>query len=229
MTAELIRVLVVDDDFRVAALHVSFVDRLPGFQAVGQAHTAAEALALSEKLRPDLVLLDVYLPDHDGLWIARRLLTSSPCPSVIVISAANDHATVRQAIQLGAFHFLVKPFGFAVLAERLAAFRAAHLSLKTLPEGADQHEINALFALRHPTLAAPRPAHRFAPTTQLVFDILARRGPGLSAADVAGLAGVSRATAQRSLTQLEQNDAVTLELRYGNTGRPEHRYSTKAR
>lgn len=228
MSTEPLRVLVVDDDYRVAALHISFVNRVPGFRTIGQAHTAAEALELNAVLHPDLVLLDVYLPDEDGLSVARQLLSATHRPAVIVISAANDQTTIRQAVQLGAFHYLVKPFGFAVLAERLTAFHRAHTTMTALPDDADQDEINQLFALLHPSLAATKPPRRrFAPTTQLVFNIVSTRGPGLSAAEVAHIAGISRATAQRSLTQLEHSDVVELELRYGSAGRPEHRYSVK--
>ena len=59
----MIRVLIVEDDFRVAEIHRAYVQRLEGFTVVAEAHTALEALRLAEESRPDLVLLDVYLPD----------------------------------------------------------------------------------------------------------------------------------------------------------------------
>ncbi len=230
MTGEPIRVLVVDDDYRVAGLHVSFVGRVPGFVAVGRAHTATDALELTERLHPTLVLLDVYLPDGDGLDVARRLLDTHPSPAVILISAANDHETVKQAVQLGAFHYLVKPFDLAVLTDLLTSFRQAHTTMAELLDGADQQDINRVFAHRRPTLPTTTPPRSpFAPTTQLVYRIIATQGPRLSAADVAQAAGISRATAQRSLTKLEHDGAITLELHYGAAGRPEHRYSAGAR
>jgi len=60
-----------------------------------------------------------------------------------------------------------------------------------------------------------------------VFDTVAGSGGSISASDVAAAIGVSRATAQRALTQLEQSDVLRLELRYGATGRPEHRYAVR--
>ncbi|HEX6444235.1 MAG TPA: helix-turn-helix domain-containing protein [Streptosporangiales bacterium] len=62
----MIRVLVVDDDFRVADLHASIVGRLPSFEVVAIAHTAAQAVASSRLHEPDLVLLAEYLPDRRG-------------------------------------------------------------------------------------------------------------------------------------------------------------------
>ncbi|MFP3380995.1 response regulator, partial [Bacillus sp. SIMBA_069] len=86
--------------------------------------------------------MDIYLPDGDGLQVVRRLLADPAPPAVIVISAANDIATVRLAVQLGALHYLVKPFGFAELAERLTAFRKAHEDLESFPAEATQQDVD---------------------------------------------------------------------------------------
>jgi response regulator of citrate/malate metabolism len=61
MTA--IRTLIVDDDFMVAKVHRAYVERVAGFEVVGVAHTGAEALDAVDRLRPDLLVLDIYLPD----------------------------------------------------------------------------------------------------------------------------------------------------------------------
>ena len=224
-------VLIVDDDFRVAAVHQGFVERIEGFRVVGQAHTAAQALDLGRSLRPDLVLLDLYLPDGDGLGVARALLEEPAPPTVMVISAATDVDAVRRSMQLGAVHYLVKPFGFAALADRLAAIRAAHAQLALWPDEASQDDISKVFGLLR-TASPPsgeEDGARLAPTLRLVRDAIARSGGSLSASEVARSIGISRATAQRYLSRLEQSGLVTLELRYGATGRPEHQYSVGRR
>jgi response regulator of citrate/malate metabolism len=224
-------VLVVDDDFRVAAIHVAYVERVPGFRVIGQAHTAADALALARSLHPDLVLMDIYLPDGDGLQVTRDLLSASPSPAVLVISAASDIAIVQQAVQLGAVHYLVKPFGAAALAERLNAFRNAQTHISDWPEEATQEDVDKIFDLLRPAPPTPLSTEyrHLAPTLKLVYDAVAASNASLSASEIAIVVGISRATAQRCLSQLEQTDAVSLELRYGNTGRPEHRYSIRPR
>lgn len=237
MTDPDFKVLVVDDDFRVASVHVGFVEAVPGFRVVGQAGSAAEALRQARDLRPDLVLMDVYLPDGDGLEVVRQLLAdpdpssgSGAAPAVIVISAANDLATVRRAVQLGALHYLVKPFGFAELAERLTAYRHAQERIAALGDAATQDDVNRLFDLLRPTSAPPTEAgRRLAPTLQAVLDAVTAQRADVSAQEIASTIGISRTTAQRALTQLEQSGLVRLELRYGSTGRPEHRYAARRR
>ncbi|MCE4027277.1 response regulator [Microbacterium sp. Au-Mic1] len=237
MTDSETTVLVVDDDFRVASVHVGFVEAVPGFRVVGQAGSAAEALRQAKDLRPDLVLMDVYLPDGDGLEVVRQLLADPDLstgtgtgPAVIVISAANDLATVRRAVQLGALHYLVKPFGFAELAERLTAYRNAQERIAALGDAATQDDVNRLFDLLRPGPApAPEEGRRLAPTLQAVLDAVTARRADVSAQEIAASIGISRTTAQRALTQLEQSGLVRLELRYGSTGRPEHRYAARRR
>ncbi|MCI4660048.1 response regulator [Cryobacterium zhongshanensis] len=229
MSDSALTTLVVDDDFRVASVHEGFVEMVPGFLVVGKAHTAADAIEMAQRLQPDLVLLDIHLPDGDGLEVARILLDNPRPPMVLIISAAADIAAVRTAVRLGVVHYLVKPFGFAALAERLSAVRTAHAQLTDWPADAGQEEVDGFFELLRPIPSdrdVPDIEH-LAPTLQLVYKSIGSGSAGLSASDIAAQVGISRATAQRYLTQLEHIGAVKLQLRYGQTGRPEHRYSIR--
>jgi response regulator of citrate/malate metabolism len=222
-----IRPVIVDDDFRVATIHAGFVAKIPGFEVVGLAHTAADALAMVAAERPDLVLLDLYLPDESGLDLMRRLGEGITPPGVIVISAARDLAHIRSAMTQGAVHYLVKPFRFATFAERLTAFRDLHRRLEDLgarSAEADQQEVDGLFQLmRTGTIALP-PKGQSPETMRLVRDFVRNARADVSASDVAQELGVSRPTAQRYLSALAQQGVLELHLRYGTTGRPEHRY-----
>jgi response regulator of citrate/malate metabolism len=221
----MITTLVVDDDYRVAGIHAAYVARVDGFQVVGQAHTAAEALRLAAEAAPDLMLLDLYLPDGDGLGVMRRLNErSGHHPDVLAVTAARDVSSVRTAIQLGAVNYLVKPFPFAALRDRLAAYRDLRTRLAELTE-ADQEDVDALLGLLRGPSLPPRPAKgHSAPTLALVREAIRVAGRDLSAAEVAELVGISRPTAQRYLSYLVEHGVVHLQLRYGSTGRPEHRY-----
>jgi len=227
--SEPIRTVVVDDDYRVSAIHTAFVTRSQGFAVVGTAHTAAEAVTMVDAARPDLVLMDVFLPDGDGLDVVRQLLDGSDAPDVIVITAAREVATVRTAMQLGAVHYLMKPFGFAALDARLQSYRQLRQRMADLHE-ADQAEVDELFGmLRPPNPHQDRPAKgHSAPTLELVRRAVADGG-NVSAEEVAAEIGISRSTAHRYLTYLEQHGIVRLEPRYGNAGRPKNGYTLAQR
>ncbi|WP_084316057.1 response regulator [Actinospica robiniae] len=221
-----IRTLVVDDDFRVARIHAAFVEKTEGFRVVGAAHSAAQALESIDELRPELVLMDVYLPDGDGISVVRGLVERAEHPDFIVITAARDVTTVRAAMQIGAVHYLVKPFGYDALRERLESYRNLRERIAGLGPEADQPEVDALFGLlRGPVPSSePAPGHS-APTLELVRDAVRAAHGDVSASEVAAQVGISRPTAQRYLSHLARNGMVRIQLKYGSTGRPEHRYA----
>jgi response regulator of citrate/malate metabolism len=219
-----IRTLVVDDDYRVAHLHAASVERVPGFACVGEAHTAAEAREAITRLEPDLLLLDLYLPDEDGLALMSSLGSAEKrAPDCIVVTAARDIDAVRTAMHLGAIYYLVKPFGFAQLRDQLQAYRRWR-EVVDLGGQADQDRVDKLYSLlRAPsTLAASRVG--LSPTMAKVLDTIRKTPAALGASDVAAQLGVSRATAQRHLAELLKRGLIELDLAYGSAGRPENLY-----
>ena len=119
----MIEVLVVDDDARVARVNAAYVEKVPGFHAAGEAHSAAEALRLMEALpNLDLVLMDHYLPDETGLAVVQEMRRRGHQTDVIMVTAARDVSTVQAALRQGALQYLVKPFAFAGLRAKLEAY-----------------------------------------------------------------------------------------------------------
>ncbi|CAM5604201.1 transcriptional regulatory protein [Streptomyces avidinii] len=218
-------VLVVDDDTRVARINAAYVAKVPGFRVSARAHSAAEALAVLDARPVDLILLDHYLPDENGLDLVRRLRERGRHTDVIMVTAARDLATVQSAMRLGALQYLVKPFTFAGLRTRLEAYGALRRTLDTGGE-AEQAEVDRIFgALAAAGTPNDLPKGHSPTTADLVRQILRTAEGPLSTQQIADLAGISRQTAQRYLKLLDRTGRVTLALRYGETGRPEHRYA----
>lgn len=219
-----IRTVVVDDDFRVASIHADYVGQVPGFRVVGQAHSAAAVFDAVRRLEPHLLLLDLYLPDQHGLDVLRCLRSpGAPDVDVIVITAANDIASVRAAMQGGVVHYLIKPFDFRVLREKLLAYCAMRSQLATTRK-ADQSSVDQLFGIHGQPSSAARLTHQTQNTLKALESLLGTHENGLSAVEVASALCISRATAQRYLTKLESLRRASISPRYGVTGRPEHRY-----
>ncbi len=103
-----LRLLIVDDHEVVREGLVSLLDRRPGFQVVAQAGTVAEALAEARRHRPDLVVMDVRLPDGSGVEACRDIRSEMPDTKVVMLTSYPDEEAVLSAIVAGASGYLLK-------------------------------------------------------------------------------------------------------------------------
>lgn len=215
------RVLIVDDDFRVGALHADMVNALPGFQALEPVQDPRVVPKVVAAQKPDLVLLDLYLPHVSGLELLPALGVDA-----IMISAATEPENISQAISRGALSFIIKPFGAKTLSSKLKGWARYRRQL----EGAaqlDQQGIDRLYKTLQGADDAPVAGASAAPTEQAVLACVKQSARPMSVAEVAEAVGVARATAQRYLAALVANEALELQLGYGTRGRPEHRYLSR--
>ncbi|TXI39238.1 MAG: response regulator [Mycobacterium sp.] len=213
-SAEL-KVLVVDDDFRVGNMHAAIVNALPGFRVTATATTLAAARKADSV---DLALVDVYLPDGSGVDFVRELHCDA-----FVLSAATDAPTIRAAMAAGALSYLVKPFAPTDLASKLSGY-ARYRKILSGSNLTGKEVDAALDALRPRIAAQPAPSAVASPTKQLVLEALRAAGQPMSSMELSAQIGVSRATAQRYLSTLASAGEVKIQLRYGTTGRPEQEF-----
>lgn len=223
----MIRVLVVDDDVRVAANHRKLVDGLDGFETVGVAHTAGNALEAAERLRPDLVLLDLYLPDESGVTVLQRLRGAAHALDVLVITAVREVPTVQASMQAGAVHYLLKPFPLQELKDRLDSYARAKSTLESVTE-ADQSDVDRAYGLLRARESGDEigdlPKGLSQVTARIVVEALRAAETDLSAVELAQRCGLSRVSARRYLDHLCSVGKVALRPQYGSAGRPAHRY-----
>jgi response regulator of citrate/malate metabolism len=225
-----IGVLVVDDDFRVARIHGRFVEQTPGFEVVGTAHTGHEALRLVGELQPGLVLLDVHLPDIDGLEVLDRLRGAGHQVAVVMVTAERGAAAVRSALHGGAMQYLVKPFEYADLEARLRRVADALGPLAGQPGSDDSRPVDQIAIDRafgagptQPQAVAPLPKGLSPETADLLLDVL-QDSEEVTASDAAEAVGLSRVTARRYLEHFVDTGQAEVRLQYGAAGRPQRRY-----
>lgn len=221
----MIRVLVVDDDFMVARVHSGFVSRIDGFEVCGVAHSAEAALAAVGDLVPDLVLLDVHLPGTTGLDLIAPFRELMPELDVLVITSEREAGSVKKALRSGVVHYLMKPFTFDVLRDRLERYRSTYANLDSAGE-AEQTAVDEAFGVAG-VVAAPLPKGLSPETLQLVETALRGEAEPASATDISERVGISRASARRYLEHLCASGQSTTSLKYGVVGRPERRYVWK--
>jgi response regulator of citrate/malate metabolism len=140
------------------------------------------------------------------------------------VTAARDAESIRQAIAHGVSQYLVKPFAFATFADKLERYARYRQQVEGAAEP-DQAEVDALLGTLRGSAARTLPKGLSATTLDHVRDAVREAGQALTASEVAGRCGLSRVTARRYLEHLVVEGVLTLSMRYGGTGRPEHLYS----
>jgi response regulator of citrate/malate metabolism len=222
-----IRVLVVEDDQFLASAHQELVGRVEGFEVIGVAGSGGEALRFLAAREVDLVLLDIYLPDMTGLDVVRSLRAKGLATDVIAVTSARDLDVVRAAVSQGVVQYLLKPFTFASLRDKLRRY-ADYRREVTTPSRTRidaQQDVDRLLAgLRAPGRPALPKGLSESTLAAVVRTLKAAIGE-LSASQVADDIGVSRVTARRYLEHLVEQRLTVRSTRYGGTGRPEYLYS----
>lgn len=225
----MIRVLVVEDEPVAAAAHAEYVGRVEGFAVVAVARTAADAIRVLRSSLDgdgdpvDLVLLDMHLPDRHGLDVVRAMRAAGHPADVLAVTSARDLAVVRSAVSQGIVQYLLKPFAFPALRERLEQYARYREQVAGAERAGSQEEVDRTLAALRAAPAAALPKGVTASTLEAVQERL--RTGAASAQEVADHLGTSRVTARRYLEHLCDNGNAERQPRYGGGGgRPELEY-----
>jgi DNA-binding NarL/FixJ family response regulator len=190
-----IRVLVADDHALVRAGFSMLVGNEPGMTVVGQAPTGTEAVTLAASKRPDVVLMDIRMPELDGIEANRRITEDPGCHARILILTTFDlDEYVFGAIRAGASGFLVKDTPPALL---LDAIRVIAAGEALLTPSATRRLIQQF--TRDP---APPEPHALDGITGRECDVLLRIGQGLSNAEICEHLHISMATTKTHISRL---------------------------
>ena len=203
---ERIRVLIVDDHAVVRSGLATFLQAFEDFELVGEAGDGGEALRLCAQAAPHIVLMDLLMPEMDGITATRAIRQRHPETQVIALTSFQDQDRVQAAIDAGALGYLLKN----VSADDLArAIRSARAGRPTLAPEATQ-------ALMRAARQPPAPGHDLTPREREVLALMAR---GLNNAEIAKRLVVNRSTAKfhvsNILTKLgaaSRTEAVALAL-----------------
>ena len=130
-----LRILICEDETLIR-LDLRALVEAAGFVVAGEARDGAEAVAQAAATEPDLILMDVKMPELDGISAARRILAERPVP-IVMVTAFSDQGLVRSAAEAGAFGYLVKPFRGDDLLPAIETARARHDELEELRRRGD--------------------------------------------------------------------------------------------
>jgi two-component system CitB family response regulator len=222
-----IEVMIVEDDTRIAEINSRFTKNVEGFEVIAIATTGKQAIELLEVIQPQLVLLDVYLPDMKGTEFVKIIRQSYPNTDIIMITAAAEVEIVSDSFRSGVSDYIVKPVTFERFKNSLENYQGKFEKLTTL-KSLSQEQIESLWGnsnLENRLLEGEAPKG-IDPLTlnKILNDLPAIEGEGITAEILSKQTGVSRSTARRYLEYLISQKKIYAELVYGNVGRPERRY-----
>jgi len=219
-----IRVLIVEDDPMVAEIYRKFLNSIKGFRVAGHASNGRKALEIIRERDVDLLILDIFMPESDGVETLKSLRARGDGVDVIVISAAQEIETVNHVIRAGAFDYIVKPFVFERFRAALESYKLYFERIATGHKKCTQKEVDDLYRLKKKTPTSHLPKGLNALTLQKVRKLLEEEDRPVSAESAAGAIGVSRVTARRYLEYLAAQGEAVVERSYGDVGRPVNTY-----
>ncbi|MCW8332523.1 response regulator [Vibrio sp. SCSIO 43135] len=223
------RVMIIEDDLAIAELHHRYLTQMGGFEVIGIATSRAEAEMQLEVLKPQLVLLDVYLPDGTGLDILQKVRGSNQGCDVILITAARDVETLQQAMRGGVVDYLLKPVMFPRLEAALKKYQAQQQELDNVAD-LDQGLVDKMLqASNSQDNSAKRLPKGIDSVTLDKIRALFCEPVSLTADEAGESIGASRTTARRYLEYLISSGELEADLNYGTVGRPERSYKKISR
>ncbi|EMQ2878421.1 response regulator [Vibrio navarrensis] len=218
------RVMIIEDDLAIAQLHHNYLQQLNGFEVIAIATTSAEAQLQLTLLEPDLVLLDVYLPDGSGLDILNQIRGSNRHCDVILITAARDVETLQTAMRGGVVDYLLKPVMFVRLEAALNKYRAQREQLGHVSADLNQGLVDKML---QSSSAQEKAGHLPKGIDGVTLDkirALFQQEESYTADEAGEKMGASRTTARRYLEYLIAAGELQADLSYGTVGRPERCY-----
>ena len=226
---EKFQVVIAEDDPKISEIQTRFVEKVEGFEVVGIGNTISESEDLIEVFQPDLVLLDIYFPDGNGidlLWTIRRLYKET---DVILITAAKEVDPLQEAIRGGAFDYILKPMTFSRLQRTLLNYVDHRKKLHEIVN-LEQTDVDQIIRpadqIRRQHEDGRMPKSIDPLTLAKVADVVKQLDTeeGINAETMGARVGISRTTARRYLEFLVSQHVVTPNLVYGSVGRPERLY-----
>lgn len=227
-----IHILIIEDDFRVAEINRSLVERVADFVVDGAVKSGDEAIAFlqNSSRKPDLILLDVFIPDRSGHELLHELRSDFPQIDIIMLTAASETETVREAMRAGIFDYVLKPVDFGRFEQSLGRY-LEQKELFAEKDEMEQRDIDKLlgFVQNHsdvsiqPEGSFPKGIDPLTLIKMLDF-LISAPASGVTAMEAGNAVGVSRSTSRRYLEYLVSTGEAKAKLNYGEIGRPERRY-----
>jgi len=221
-----IQIVIIEDDEKIAEIQRIFTEKIKGFDVVGIAHSIKEGEAMLEVLRPDLVLLDIFFPDGNGIELLWKIRKEYKKTDIVLITAAKEKEIFQEALRGGIFDYILKPLNFTRFQNMLSRYIEHRRKLQEIIT-INQQDVDIFLhqdqkGVAHkndlPKGIDPITLEKIIKIVELIDE------EGINAEQAGEKIGVSRTTSRRYLEYLVSNGVITADLFYGTLGRPERKY-----
>ncbi|MCA9725470.1 response regulator [Kurthia gibsonii] len=221
----MIDVVLIEDDPMVRQVNRQFLEQIEGIRIVGVAKDGIEGVEQLKTLAPDVALMDIFMPEQDGIKTLQQIRDQGLPVDVIAVTAANDMKTIEKMLQLGVYDYIMKPFTFDRMKQTIQQY-LAYKAYITKKEALNQDELDQLL---HPTRETDHyhdalPKGLNGATLQKIIQFIGEQTGAVTAIEVAQGVGLARVTARRYLDYLEKQRQVVIDIQYGGVGRPVNQY-----
>lgn len=221
----LIEVMIIEDDPMVREINSEFLKRIEGFNLYKAVSNLDDAKKFISTKKPDLILLDVYLPKENGIdllkWIRRQEIDID----IILITADKSSERIQEAFRCGVVNYLIKPFSFERFKESLIQFKSRYYQLKK-NDVIEQKDLDKLL----PSSDVSQSEDDFTKglnkyTYKTIWNEIEKGNyEDFTAEGLAEKLGIARVTVRRYLEYMEKENKVDRLVEYGKVGRPQHKY-----
>lgn len=221
----MIEVMIVEDDPMVREINSKFLKRVEGFNLYKAVANLDEAKKFIESKKPDLILLDVYLPKENGVDLLKWIRVQELDIDVILITADKSMERVQESFRYGAVDYLIKPFSFDRFKESLAQFKERYYKFRK-SDTFEQRDLDKLISISTNAQSEDDFAKGLNKYTyKSIWDEIEKSNyEDFTAEDLAEKLGIARVTVRRYLEYMEKENKVEKLVEYGKVGRPQHKY-----
>jgi two-component system CitB family response regulator len=217
--------MIVEDDPMVREINSKFLKRIEGFvlyKAVSNLDDAKKFISIK---KPDLILLDVYLPKENGVDLLKWIRGQEIDIDIILITADKSIERIQEAFRGGVVDYLIKPFNFERFKESLIQFKGRYYKFKknNVIEQKDLDKLISSSSVSQSEDDFVKGLNKY--TYRAIWDEIEKSNyKDFTAEDLAEKLGIARVTVRRYLEYMEKENKVDKLVEYGKVGRPQHKY-----
>jgi two-component system, CitB family, response regulator len=219
--------MIIEDDPMVREINAKFLKKIDGFILYKSVSNLTDAKRFVLEKKPDLILLDVFLPKENGIDFLKWIRSEEIAVDVILITADKTIERVQEALRYGAEDYIIKPFDFERLEEALQQFKERHYVFKK-NDVIEQEDLDKLISNTNTNISQDEDGYIKGLNKYTYNSVWGEVEKSdykyFTAEEVAEKIGIARVTVRKYLDYMEKSGKIEMLIEYGKVGRPQHKY-----